>query len=56
MTRGAQETDRVWIGMMKAMRTLTKYATADIEGTGLGLTDFCILRSEEHTSELQSPA
>jgi len=34
--------------MMKAMRALTKYATADIEKTGLGLTDFCLLERLLH--------
>ena len=29
--------------MMKAMRALTKYAAAGIEGTGLGLSDFGVL-------------
>jgi MarR family 2-MHQ and catechol resistance regulon transcriptional repressor len=48
MTRSAQATDQVWIVMMKTMRTLTKYATADIEGTGLGLTDFCVLERLLH--------
>src|SRR5450432_3543268 len=48
MTKGTQGTDRVWIVMMKAMRALTKYATADIEGTGLGLTDFCVLERLLH--------
>src|ERR1700733_6235546 len=48
MTKGAQGTDRVWIAMMKAMRALTKYATADIEKTGLGLTDFCVLERLLH--------
>src|ERR1700733_1063801 len=48
MIRGAQGTDKVWIVMMKAMRALTKYATADIEGTGLGLTDFCLLERLLH--------
>jgi MarR family transcriptional regulator, 2-MHQ and catechol-resistance regulon repressor len=48
MIRGAQGTDKVWIVMMKAMRALTKYATADIEGTGLGLTDFCVLERLLH--------
>jgi MarR family 2-MHQ and catechol resistance regulon transcriptional repressor len=52
MTKGAQGTDRVWIIMMKAMRALTKYATADIEKTGLGLTDFCVLERLLH----QGPA
>src|ERR1700727_563638 len=48
MTRRVQATDQVWIVMMKAMRALTKYATADIEGTGLGLTDFCVLERLLH--------
>jgi hypothetical protein len=29
--------------MMKAMRALTRYAAADIEETGLGLSDFGVL-------------
>src|SRR5258708_7786322 len=48
MTRGFQGTDHVWLVMMKAMRALTKYATADIEKTGLGLTDFCLLERLLH--------
>src|SRR5690242_16433834 len=43
MTRGNQETDHVWLVMMKAMRALTRYATAGIEETGLGLSDFGVL-------------
>jgi MarR family 2-MHQ and catechol resistance regulon transcriptional repressor len=43
MTRGNQETDHVWLVMMKAMRALTRYATAGIEETGLGLSDFEVL-------------
>jgi MarR family 2-MHQ and catechol resistance regulon transcriptional repressor len=43
MTRGSQETDHVWLIMMKAMRALTRYATAGIEETGLGLSDFGVL-------------
>ena len=43
MTRGAQNTDHVWIVMMKAMRTLTRYAAAGIDETGLGLSDFGVL-------------
>src|SRR6201997_1509091 len=43
MTRGNQGTDHVWIVMMKAMRALTRYATAGIEETGLGLSDFGVL-------------
>jgi MarR family 2-MHQ and catechol resistance regulon transcriptional repressor len=43
MTRGIQRTDHVWLVMMKAMRALTRYAAADIEETGLGLSDFAVL-------------
>jgi len=43
MTRGTQGTDHVWLVMMKAMRALTRYATAGIEETGLGLSDFGVL-------------
>lgn len=43
MTRVAQRTDHVWLVMLKAMRALTKYATADIAETGLGLSDFGVL-------------
>ena len=43
MTRGAQDTDQVWLEMMSAMRALKRYATADIEETGLGLSDFGVL-------------
>jgi MarR family 2-MHQ and catechol resistance regulon transcriptional repressor len=43
MTRGIQPTDHVWLVMMKAMRALTRYAAADIEETGLGLSDFATL-------------
>jgi MarR family transcriptional regulator, 2-MHQ and catechol-resistance regulon repressor len=43
MSRGNQETDHVWLVMMKAMRALTRYATAGIEETGLGLSDFGVL-------------
>src|ERR1700745_3460867 len=43
MTRDIQKTDHVWLVMMKAMRALTRYAAADIEETGLGLSDFGVL-------------
>ena len=43
MSRGIQGTDHVWLVMMKAMRVLTRYAAADIEETGLGLSDFGVL-------------
>ncbi len=52
MTRGAQGTDHVWLVMMKAMRALTRYATAGIEETGLGLSDFAVLEVLLHKGPL----
>src|ERR1700758_4237320 len=43
MTEGFQGTDHVWLVMMKAMRALRRYAAADIDETGLGLSDFAVL-------------
>ena len=43
MTQGIPGPDHVWLVMMKAMRALTKYATAGIEDTGLGDSDFRVL-------------
>ncbi len=43
MTRSNQATDHAWLVMMRAMRALTRYATAGIEETGLGLSDFGVL-------------
>ena len=52
MIRGAQETDYVWLVMMKAMRALTRYAAAGIEDTGLGLSDFGVLELLLHKGPL----
>jgi len=52
MTRGLQGTDHVWLVMMKAMRALTKYAAADIEQTGLGLSDLGVLELLLHNGPL----
>ena len=52
MTRGIQGTDHVWLVMMKAMRALTRYASADIEDTGLGLSDFGVLELLLHKGPL----
>ena len=52
MTRGIQATDHVWLVMMKAMRALTRYATSDIEETGLGLSDFGVLEALLHKGPL----
>ena len=52
MIRGIQGTDHVWLVMMKAMRALTRYASADIEDTGLGLSDFGVLELLLHRGPL----
>src|ERR1700723_202355 len=52
MTRSFQGTDYTWLVMMKAMRALTKYATAGIEETGLGLSDFGVLEILLHRRPL----
>ena len=40
MAQDTQNSDHVWLVMIKAMRALTRYAAAGIEGTGLGDSDF----------------
>src|SRR5260370_39514393 len=52
MTRGIPGTDHVWLVMMKEMRSLTRYASAGIEETGLGLSDFGVLEVLLHKGPL----
>jgi MarR family transcriptional regulator, 2-MHQ and catechol-resistance regulon repressor len=52
MGRGIQETDHVWLVMLKAMRALTRYATAGIEDTGLGDSDFRVMEVLLHKGPL----
>jgi MarR family 2-MHQ and catechol resistance regulon transcriptional repressor len=52
MAQHVQGTDHVWLVMMKAMRALTRYAAADIEETGLGLSDFAVLEVLLHKGPL----
>jgi MarR family 2-MHQ and catechol resistance regulon transcriptional repressor len=52
MARKFQGTDYTWLLMMKAMRALTRYATAGIEETGLGLSDFGVLETLLHAGPL----
>src|SRR6266446_6782002 len=52
MTHGVQETSHVWLVMLKAMRALTRYATAGIEDTGLGDSDFRVLEVLLHKGPL----
>ncbi len=52
MAHGVQETSHVWLVMLKAMRALTRYAAAGIEGTGLGNSDFRVLEVLLHKGPL----
>src|SRR6202140_758478 len=52
MAQGIQESDHVWLVMMKAMRALTRYAAAGIEDTGLGESDFGVLEVLLHKGPL----
>jgi MarR family transcriptional regulator, 2-MHQ and catechol-resistance regulon repressor len=52
MAQGIQETSHVWLVMLKAMRALTRYAEAGIEGTGLGDSDFRVLEVLLHKGPL----
>jgi MarR family transcriptional regulator, 2-MHQ and catechol-resistance regulon repressor len=52
MAQGIQESDHIWLVMMKAMRALTRYAAAGIEDTGLGDSDFGVLEVLLHKGPL----
>ena len=52
MAQGIQETSHVWLVMLKAMRALTRYAAAGIEGTGLGDSDFRVMEVLLHKGPL----
>src|ERR1700675_5017171 len=52
MAQSNQEPEHVWLIMMKAMRALTRYAAAGIEGTGLGDSDFGVLEVLLHKGPL----
>jgi MarR family 2-MHQ and catechol resistance regulon transcriptional repressor len=52
MAYRVQETSHVWLVMLKAMRALTRYATAGIEGTRLGDSDFRVLEVLLHKGPL----
>src|ERR1700680_2808328 len=52
VAHGVQETSHVWLVMLKAMRALTRYAAAGIEGTGLGDSDFRVLEVLLHKGPL----
>ena len=52
MAQSIQESDHVWLVMMKAMRALTRYAAAGIADTGLGDSDFGVLEVLLHKGPL----
>ena len=52
MAQSATKADHVWLVMIKAMHALTRYATAGIEGTGLGNSDFRVLEVLLHKGPL----
>jgi MarR family 2-MHQ and catechol resistance regulon transcriptional repressor len=41
-----------WLVMMKAMQAITRYALANLEQTGLGLSDFAVLEALLHKGPL----
>ena len=52
MAQDLQDSDHVWLVMIKAMRSLTRYAAAGIEDTGLGNSDFRVLEVLLHKGPL----
>ncbi len=52
MAQGIKDSDHVWLVMMKAMRALTRYASAGIRDTGLGDSDFPVLEVLLHKGPL----
>ena len=52
MAQRIPESDHVWLVMIKAVRALTRYASAAIEDTGLGNSDFRVLEVLLHKGPL----
>jgi MarR family transcriptional regulator, 2-MHQ and catechol-resistance regulon repressor len=52
MAHRIRDTSHAWLVMLKAMRALTRYATAGIEGTRLGDSDFRVLEVLLHKGPL----
>src|SRR5436190_19862007 len=52
MAQGIPEPDHVWLVMIKAVRALTRYASAGIQDTGLGDSDFGVLEVLLHKGPL----
>src|SRR3989440_1239793 len=45
MKKDAPTPVHAWLVMMKAMQAITRYALANLEETGLGLSDFAVLEA-----------
>ena len=52
MAKSIPESDHVWLVMIKAVRALTRYASAGIQDTGLGDSDFRVLEVLLHKGPL----
>src|SRR2546421_381847 len=52
MKKDAPTPVHAWLLMMKAMQAITRYALANLEETGLGLSDFAVLEALLHKGPL----
>lgn len=52
MKKDAPTAVHAWLVMMKAMRAITRYGLANLEETGLGLSDFAVLEALLHKGPL----
>jgi MarR family 2-MHQ and catechol resistance regulon transcriptional repressor len=52
MKKNAPTPVHAWLVLMKAMRAITRYALANLEETGLGLSDFAVLEALLHKGPL----
>src|SRR6266704_3325073 len=52
MKKDAPTPVHAWLVMMKAMQAITRYALANLEETGLGLSDFAVLEVLLHKGPL----
>jgi MarR family 2-MHQ and catechol resistance regulon transcriptional repressor len=52
MKKDAPTPVHAWLVMMKAMQAITRFALANLEETGLGLSDFAVLEALLHKGPL----
>jgi MarR family 2-MHQ and catechol resistance regulon transcriptional repressor len=52
MTKDTPAPVHTWLVMMKAMQAITRYGLANLEETGLGLSDFAVLEALLHKGPL----